>query len=150
MLLLHWLATYSPTQRCAHTQVRGLTAGSFPVQIPSASSFSQQGRAGRRTQRPVVLQRAAPAGKVWGEKQTNPKGHDERVCSTWNLGRCTQVGLIGLNCCSLQTCVQFLWSWWNRGWGWASGVGWSGGWGGAFCLACRAHSTPKNKKRCSH
>lgn len=41
------------------------------------------------------------------------------------------------------TCVQSPWSWWNRGWGWASYAGWSGGWGGAFCLTCRERSTPK-------
>lgn len=42
------------------------------------------------------------------------------------------------------TCVQSLWSWWSRGWGWASSSGWSGGWGAAFCLTYRARNTPKN------
>lgn len=136
---------FSNTTVC--TQLHGLTVGSFPVQIPSASSFSQKERVGRRTQPPEFLQRAAPADKVWRRKKTNKKGHTKRVCSTWNLERCTQMGLIGLNCCSLEkTCVQFLWSWWNRGWGWASCAGWSGGWGGAFCLTYRARSTPKHKK----
>jgi len=42
------------------------------------------------------------------------------------------------------TCVPSLWSWWNRGWGWASGAGWSGGWGAASCSTYRARSTPEN------
>lgn len=44
------------------------------------------------------------------------------------------------------TCEQPLWSWWSRGWGWASSSGWSGGWGGASCSMCREHKTPETTK----
>lgn len=48
--------------------------------------------------------------------------------------------------CSL-TCAPSPWSWWNRGWGWASCAGWSGGWAAAFCSACRGRNTPENKNK---
>lgn len=48
-----------------------------------------------------------------------------------------------------QTCERLLWSWWNRGSGWASTLGQSGGWGEAFCLMYREHNTPETTNRTS-
>lgn len=87
-----------------------------------------------RTQPPEHLQTVEPGDKVCRANTSSKTEHFYR----WNMS--THWSL---------TCERPLWSWWNRGSGWASTLGQSGGWGGAFCLMYREHKTPETTNRAS-